>query len=172
MISFCFYFGVFFKVCKLSNADENAVLIVARCLPHIVPNVLLNKREVSVKIICMLNCVNFLTNRTNWLILISEVSSLCWMVIKSRIIGFNAHFRRHALGIKAKLLWRKQSTFVFVWLFVCLFFTTTLTADWWLSFRVVLSGPGFDSQLNQQSGPYNNSEESATFASHLRVVNS
>ncbi len=35
------------KVCKLSNADENVVLIVARCLPHIVPNVLLNKREVS-----------------------------------------------------------------------------------------------------------------------------
>ena len=65
MISFCFYFGVFLKVCKLSNADENAVLIVARCLPHIVPNVLLNKREVRVKIICMLNCVNFLTNRTN-----------------------------------------------------------------------------------------------------------
>ena len=35
-----------FKVCKLSNADENVVLILARCLPHIVPNVLLNKREV------------------------------------------------------------------------------------------------------------------------------
>ena len=35
------------KVCKLSNADENVVLILARCLPHIVPNVLLNKREVS-----------------------------------------------------------------------------------------------------------------------------
>lgn len=34
------------KVCKLSNADENVVLILARCLPHIVPNVLLNKREV------------------------------------------------------------------------------------------------------------------------------
>ena len=50
MISFCFCFGVFFKVCKLSNADENVVLIVARCLPHIVPNVLLNKREVSVSV--------------------------------------------------------------------------------------------------------------------------
>ena len=34
------------KVCKLSDADENVVLILARCLPHIVPNVLLNKREV------------------------------------------------------------------------------------------------------------------------------
>ena len=37
---------VLLKVCKLSNADENVVLILARCLPHIVPNVLLNKREV------------------------------------------------------------------------------------------------------------------------------
>lgn len=38
--------SVVLKVCKLSNADENVVLILARCLPHIVPNVLLNKREV------------------------------------------------------------------------------------------------------------------------------
>ncbi|KAM7442022.1 hypothetical protein ABFA07_008942 [Porites harrisoni] len=39
------------EVCKLSNADENAVLIVARCLPHIVPNVLLNKREELIPVI-------------------------------------------------------------------------------------------------------------------------
>ena len=48
----CYLFVLFtvvflvLKVCKLSNADENVVLILARCLPHIVPNVLLNKREV------------------------------------------------------------------------------------------------------------------------------
>lgn len=39
------------EVCKLSNADENVVLIVARCLPHIVPNVLLNKREELIPVI-------------------------------------------------------------------------------------------------------------------------
>lgn len=39
------------EVCKLSNADENAVLILARCLPHIVPNVLLNKREELIPVI-------------------------------------------------------------------------------------------------------------------------
>lgn len=39
------------EVCKLSNADENAVVILARCLPHIVPNVLLNKREELIPVI-------------------------------------------------------------------------------------------------------------------------
>ncbi|KAJ7374863.1 hypothetical protein OS493_005216 [Desmophyllum pertusum] len=39
------------EVCKLSNADENVVLILARCLPHIVPNVLLNKREELIPVI-------------------------------------------------------------------------------------------------------------------------
>jgi hypothetical protein len=36
-----------FQVARLSKTEESAVLVLSRCLPHIVPNVLLNKREVS-----------------------------------------------------------------------------------------------------------------------------
>ncbi|XP_028391944.1 RAB11-binding protein RELCH-like [Dendronephthya gigantea] len=33
------------EVTRLAETEESAVLVLARCLPHIVPNVLLNKRE-------------------------------------------------------------------------------------------------------------------------------
>lgn len=38
----------FLQMSKISHSDEHGVVkMLARCLPHIVPNVLLAKREVS-----------------------------------------------------------------------------------------------------------------------------
>ena len=40
----------FFQVSKITDSNgENVVLMLGRCLPHIVPNVLLAKREVKDK---------------------------------------------------------------------------------------------------------------------------
>ena len=43
------------EIAKLSDSKHDVVQLVARCLPHIVPNVLLAKREVSWCISCTLS---------------------------------------------------------------------------------------------------------------------
>ena len=35
------------QISKLNDADESVTTVLARCLPYIVPNVILAKREVS-----------------------------------------------------------------------------------------------------------------------------
>ena len=40
------------QISKLNDADESVTTVLGRCLPYIVPNVILAKREVSI-VICV-----------------------------------------------------------------------------------------------------------------------
>lgn len=43
-------------VTRVASSGEEVVLMLARCLPHIVPNVLLAKREVGPLFVLILDC--------------------------------------------------------------------------------------------------------------------